>query len=115
MTKPLRVEASSATDSAHLAAVLALGMCVGVRKGAVSPKYACDKLFRPKLLTQLRTLGVEERLCEAIAEALEIEDVGELANHGLIPLLDRLAATLLDVLNNKLTEQECWVQSSRRR
>lgn len=109
MTKPLRVEASSATDSAHLAAVLALGICVAVREGAVSPEYAIDKLFRPKLLTQLRTLGVEERLCEAIAEALEIEDVAELCNYELMPLLDRLVATLLDVLKNAPAERRCWV------
>jgi hypothetical protein len=107
----LRFEALSAADAGRLAAVLALGMCVAVREHVVTPQYACDKLFRPSLLQTLRALGVASVVCEAVAEALELEDIAELAEAALIPLLDRIATALVEFLGDVqgLRERTSWI------
>lgn len=101
----LHFEALSPADAGGLAAILALGMCIAVRERAVTPQYACDKLFRPSLVQKLRVLGVDSAVCESISEALEIEDVADLAEAGLRPLLDRIVAILTGFLND--TQWQC--------
>lgn len=103
----------SSQDAARLVAVAALGMCVAVREGGASAAYACEKLFRPKLLQRLRELQAEESLCATLEAALELEDVHELARHAFGPPLDRLIAELVAYLRSasgaQREERRCWV------
>lgn len=97
MKKVLCVEASAPAEAAQLAIILALGMSFAVR---ANPQYACDKLFRPVLLQQLRDFWVDDSICECVAEALELENIADIVNEEVAPLLDRLMVTLLSVLKD---------------
>jgi len=118
MKKVLCVEASAPAEAAQLSIILALGMSFAVRANSVTPQYACDKLFRPVLLQQLRDFGVDDSICECVAEALELENIADIVNEEVAPLLDRLMVTLLSVLKDlqgrDQIAQACWVQPSSR-
>ncbi|HET9954821.1 MAG TPA: DUF3969 family protein [Polyangiaceae bacterium] len=110
----LGFEAGSAQDGARLAAVLALGVCTAVRQKAITPRYACEKLFRPSLEQTLRQLGVDSKLCDSIAQALELEDVSNLDPEALERSLDGLVTALTDFLAKEpdveLPERESWLR-----
>lgn len=79
---------------------------VRVRRGTRSAwAMSLQLLFRPSLVQTLRVLGVDSAVCESISEALEIEDVADLAEAGLQPLLDRIVAILTGFLND--TQWQC--------
>lgn len=111
----LHFEAGSALDAGRLAAALALGVCVAVREKAITPRYACEKLFRPSLEQTLRRLGVDSSLCDSVAEALELEDVSNLAPSALDRLVDGLVVALTGYLETApeaaLTERESWLHA----
>lgn len=116
--RSLRLEASSSREAARLAAVAALGMCVAVREKLVSPYYACDALFRPMLVQDLRRLGADDVICHVLDKALEIEDVADLVPSALQPLLDELVTELSAYLESLPDEEpgktRCWADTRSR-
>ncbi|WP_245814278.1 DUF3969 family protein [Cystobacter ferrugineus] len=68
----------------------ALGMCRALVTSALSPDYACHRLFGPALLARLDQLDAHPALRHAIQLATELEDVAD-----IIP--DKLAKSIAEV------------------
>jgi uncharacterized protein DUF3969 len=86
----LWLRAKDGDEVQRLVAVAALGMCRALATGALSPAYACHRLFGPALLARLDQLDTHSALRHAIHMATELEDVAD-----LIP--DKLASAIADV------------------
>ncbi len=61
------MDVRSSTDVGQQAIVPALETCFAVKKRAVSPEFARNKLLRSSLLHTLDALGVDTAVCEALA------------------------------------------------
>ncbi|MCY1061116.1 DUF3969 family protein [Nannocystis sp. SCPEA4] len=90
-----RLQPTSASDAQRMAAIAALGMCVALRQHCTTARYACGVLFRPSLVSGLRALDADPALCEALHEALEIEDVARLAPEALDQLIEKIIDSLM--------------------
>jgi hypothetical protein len=86
----LSLRARGADDAQLLLTVASLGMCQALATGALSPDYACQRLFGPALLTRLDQMKACPSLRHAIHMATELEDVA-----NLIP--DKLASAIADI------------------
>jgi hypothetical protein len=86
----LWLRARGGDEVQRLVAVAALGMCRALVTSAISPAYACHRLFGPALLARLDQLDAHPALRHAIHMATELEDVAD-----LIP--DKLASAIADV------------------
>ncbi|WP_257454759.1 DUF3969 family protein [Archangium lipolyticum] len=86
----LSLRAKGADDAQLLITVASLGMCQALATGALSPDYACQRLFGPALLTRLNQMKACPSLRHAIHMATELEDVA-----NLIP--DKLASAIADI------------------
>ncbi len=95
-TLGLRAEGSE--DAQRLIAIAALGMCRALMLGAVSPAYACHRLFGPALLERLEQIGAHPALRDAIHLATELEDVSDLIPDRLSRSIAEIEAALLAVL-----------------
>jgi hypothetical protein len=86
----LSLRAKGTDDAQLLITVASLGMCQALATGALSPDYACQRLFGPALLTRLNQMKACPSLRHAIHMATELEDVA-----NLIP--DKLASAIADI------------------
>lgn len=93
-----RLQSTSEADAQQLAAITALGMCYALEQRCVSPQYACDALFRPSLVQRLRELGADPALCQALEDALFIEDVFEQAPDKLMAYVDAIKNAVISYL-----------------
>lgn len=73
--------ASDANEFVRLTAIVSLGMIRSVSLGAVTPEYACHRLFGPALVARARK-SANAALVEALELATELEDVSALAPNG---------------------------------
>lgn len=84
------LRADGKEDAQRLIAIAALGVCRALSTGAISPAYACHRLFGPALLTRLDQLDARPAIRHATQLATELEDVAD-----LIP--DKLAKSIAEV------------------
>jgi hypothetical protein len=76
----------------------ALGVCRALASGAISPAYACHRLFGPALLARLDQLDTHPALRHAIQLATELEDVADLIPDKLAKSIAEVEAELLKSL-----------------
>lgn len=95
----LSLLAAGEVEVQRMVAIAALGMCRTLGAGAVTPSYACGRLFGPALLSRLEALNAHPELVRAIHLATELEDVAELAPDSLVASLAEVEACLLRVLS----------------
>lgn len=86
----LWLRAKGGDEMQRLVAIAALGMCRALVTSAISPAYACHRLFGPALMARLDQLDAHPALRHAIHMATELEDVAD-----LIP--DKLASAIADI------------------
>jgi hypothetical protein len=94
----LGLQAKGSDEAQRLIAISALGLCRALAKGAVSPAYACHRLFGPALLIRLDRLGARPELRHAIRLATELEDVSDLIPDKLTGSIAEIETALLMVL-----------------
>lgn len=85
-------------EASRLVAVAGLGMCDALTAGAVTPTYACQRLFGPALLTRLERAKACPELRDAIHRATELEDIAEIIPERLPGAVSDVRAKLLEVL-----------------
>lgn len=76
----------------------ALGVCRALSSGAISPAYACHRLFGPALLARLAQLDAHPALRHATQLATELEDVADLIPDKLAKSIAEVEAELLKAL-----------------
>ncbi|QRN99444.1 DUF3969 family protein [Archangium violaceum] len=85
-------------DAQVLIALTALGMCRALSAGAISPAYACHRLFGPALLAELEQMGAHPELRDAIHLATELEDVADIIPDKLSNSIAEVETRLMKVL-----------------
>lgn len=96
----LWLRARGGDEVQRLVAVAALGMCRALAAGALSPAYACHRLFGPALLARLDQLDAHPALRHAIHMATELEDVADLIPDKLAKSIAEVEAELLKALTD---------------
>ncbi|WP_226993938.1 DUF3969 family protein [Myxococcus hansupus] len=91
--------AAGEVEVQQMVAIAALGMCRALAAGAVTPGYACGRLFGPALLSRLDVLNAHPELVRAIHLATELEDLSELAPESMGSSIAEIEACLLRVLS----------------
>lgn len=94
----LWLRADGKDDAQRLIAIAALGVCRALSTGAISPAYACHRLFGPALLTRLDQLDAHPALRHATQLATELEDVADLIPDQLAKSIAEVEAELLKAL-----------------
>ncbi|RYZ17515.1 MAG: DUF3969 family protein [Myxococcaceae bacterium] len=94
----MTLQATGPEEVQRFVAVTALGMCRALLQGAVSPAYACSRLFGPALLTRLEAMEVHPELRHAIHLATELEDVDQLVPEALARSITEIEDRLLKML-----------------
>jgi hypothetical protein len=99
-------------DAQVLIALAALGMCRALSSGAISPAYACHRLFGPALLAELEQMGAHPELRDAIHLATELEDVADLIpdklSNSIAEVETRLMKVLMVLPSNELAGEK-WL------
>ncbi|MCY1040525.1 DUF3969 family protein [Corallococcus sp. bb12-1] len=95
---PMTLQATEPEEVQRFVAITALGMCRAILQGAVSPAYACSRLFGPALLTRLEAMEVHPELRHAIHLATELEDVDQLVPEALTRSIAEIEDRLLKLL-----------------
>ena len=107
--------AEGSEDIQRLVAVLALGMCRALAEGMLQPDYGCHRLFSPALLARLEQIDAHPELRDAIALAMEFEDVADLVPGGLpsssADVETKLRGALKDVNPGKLAGEK-WLKAN---
>jgi hypothetical protein len=94
----LWLKADGKDDAQRLIAMAALGVCRALASGAISPAYACHRLFGPALLARLDQLDAHPALRHATQLATELEDVADLIPDKLAKSIAEVEAELLKAL-----------------
>lgn len=94
----LWLRADGKDDAQRLIALAALGMCRALSTGAISPAYACHRLFGPALMARLGQFDAHPSLRHAIHLATELEDVADLIPEKLAESIAAVEAELLKAL-----------------
>jgi Protein of unknown function (DUF3969) len=92
---PIMFQLDDRSEISQLVAVMSLGLCTAIAGGSVTIEEAERRLFNPKILAQLRGLGLTEALLEIIHLGTELEDV-----QSLMP--DKLAESLTQMQEKSL-------------
>ncbi len=94
----LRLQAMGKEEVQLFAAMTALGVCRALSAGAISPDYACHRLFGPALMARLDQLDAHPALRHAIQLATELEDVADIIPDKLAKSIAEVEAELLKAL-----------------
>jgi Protein of unknown function (DUF3969) len=95
---PLMFRMDDRSDVSQLVAVMSLGLCAAISGGSVSIEEAERRLFNPRVVEQLRGLGVSEVLIEIVHLGTELEDVQSLIPERLGESLAEMQVKTLDFL-----------------
>jgi hypothetical protein len=112
----LGLQAKGSDDAQRLIVISALGLCRALAQGAVSPAYACHRLFGPALLIRLDRLGARPALRHALRLATELEDVSDLIPDKLTSSIAEIETALLRVLADLAPDSlagDKWLMNTR--
>ncbi|WP_224242708.1 DUF3969 family protein [Hyalangium gracile] len=120
----LELRAQGKEEVEKLLATIALGLAEAVEAGKMTPSDACDHFFVPVFLRFASPSGkahggVDRRLVEALHAGSELEDVEQLAPHGLKSAFRDIRENALNVLGELAPSEaqlgSSWLRSSPRR
>lgn len=120
----IELRAQGREEVEKLLSTIALGLAEAVKAGKMTTSDACDHFFVPVFLRFASPSGkgrggVDRRLVEALHAGSELEDVEQLAPHGLKSAFRDIRAKALGVLGelapSKAQLGSAWLRSSPRR
>lgn len=98
-TIPLMFQLDDRADVSQLVAVMSLGLCSAIANGSITIEEAERRLFNPKMLSQLASLGIADSLLEIIHLGTELEDIQSLMPDKLKESLTQMQTKSLTFLN----------------
>ncbi|WP_137938597.1 DUF3969 family protein [Chitinivorax sp. B] len=78
--------------------LLSLGLCNGIKAGAIDIEEACAYLYSPLMLRNLKEAGASEELYRLIEMGLELEDTETLIPQNIGRDLEEMIAMAIKIL-----------------